>query len=246
MDWVDLDQVTAAPDPQLTDVERAGLVAHWKRRTVSETRIGRGFSAMAPRLRALGAPAVVARGCRDAADEEHHHAELCLAMARRYAGADIAQPHEPQFEMPNFHTGDERLELLFLVVGTCCINETLAVAYIRACMEAATDPVAHSANRAHLRDEVGHGRLGWALLGSPWIDDTLRQALSDRLPRLLSANVPLWLRTDPELGPTGVPRLGHPSTATIHRVIHNTLREAILPGFARAGLDVTGLYTFDP
>src|SRR5690606_39530072 len=130
-------------------------------------------------------------------------AELCLAIARRHAGMDPGEPAEPPFEMPNFRTGDERLELLFLIAGTCAINETLAVAYIRACIDVARDPLAQAENRAHLRDEIGHGRLGWALCASRWVDDELRGALSERLPRLLDANVPLWLRVDPELGAAG-------------------------------------------
>lgn len=235
MKWNNLDGF--GPAPTLSDEERVRIVAHWKRRAASERRIGRGFAAIAPRLRAVGAPRVVVEGMTEAAAEESRHAELCVAMAARYAGCDPGEPIEPAFEMPDFRTGDERLELLFLVVGTCCINETLAVAYIRACMDAAEDPGAKAANRAHLREEIGHGRLGWALLGSRWVDDRLRTELSARLPRLLAANVPLWLREDPELGPLGMPRLGHPSAATIAAVIDDTVRNAVVPGLQRAGLD---------
>jgi hypothetical protein len=229
----------------LSDEVRRALVVHWKRRAASELRIGRGFAALVPRLRAMGAPAVVTEGCMRSATDEERHAELCLSLAARYAGTDPGRIVEHPFEMPDFRTGDERLELLYLVTGTCCINETLAVAYIQACLDTATDPVAVATNREHLRDEIGHGRLGWALLCSPWMDAELREALAERLPRLLDANVPLWLRPDPALDEDGVPSLGHPPLDVVRRAIRIAVREVLLPGFDYVGIPASRLRETD-
>lgn len=245
MSWDEIDVEASDLDP-LPDVLRHGLVEHWRRRAISEDRIGRGFAAIAPRLADVGAPEIVVRGCRDAASEEARHAELCMKLARRYAGGDPGRLEPAPLAMPDFRTGDERLELLFLIAGTCCINETLAVAYIHACLDAADDPVAVLANRAHLRDEVGHGRLGWALLRSSWVDDRLRLALAERLPRLFAANVPLWLRVDPALGAGGAPSWGHPDHDAMQNVILTAVKDAVVAGFTFVGVDTALVRDWTP
>jgi hypothetical protein len=235
------DRRSASAITRLPDTARRAMAAHWRRRAASERRIGRGFELIAPRLRAVAvAPGLVAR-CEAAAREEVRHAELCRRLAALYAGADEPSLSLPDVEVPEFATGDERLEVALLLVGTCCINETLATAYISACLAASTVPCAVLANRTHLREEIGHGRLGWALLASPWLDDRLRAALAPRLSGMLAANVPLWLRPDPWLAPDGVPGFGHPAHAVIRATIERAVAEVVVPGFAHVGLDLAQL-----
>lgn len=220
---------------------RAAMGSHWRRRERSERRIGRGFARIAPRLRAVGVEAELVALCERAAGEEARHADLCHQLAELLGGVSVTSEPLPDDAVPAFGSGDERTEVALLILGTCCVNETLATAYITACLEAASVPCAVEANRAHLREEIGHGRLGWGLLASRWVDAPLREELSAWLPDMLAANVPMWLRPDAWLPAAGVPGFGHPPHATIRAAIERALAEVIVPGFAYVGLEVVGL-----
>lgn len=221
----------------LPDELREGLAGHWRRRARSEQRIGQGFAAIAPRLRAVGVAEALVRRCERAAAEEAEHAGLCRQLVGLYAGVEERVAELPEIEVPVFGTGDDRLEVALLIVGTCCINETLATAYIAACLEASTVACASAANRIHLREEIGHGRVGWGLLASAWMDPALRAALRPCLRGMLAANVPLWLRPDPYLPAAGVPGFGQPSHAEVCATIERAVQEVVLPGFSHVGLE---------
>ncbi len=220
---------------------RAGLAAHWRRRARSELRISHGFARIAPLLADVGvAPGLIAH-CWHAVGEEQAHAELCRQLVELYAGAsEPAIELGETVELPDFGIADPRLTAALLIVGTCCINETLATAYIAACLDASQVPCAVHANRIHLREEIGHGRLGWAVLASPWLSTELRDALIPCLPGMLAANVPLWLRPAPHLPAAGIPGFGHPAHADVCAMITRTVHEVIVPGFAYVGVPYHG------
>jgi hypothetical protein len=67
----------------------------------------------------------------------------------------------PSAALPTFGCEDERLETALLVAGLCCVNETIATAWLEASLRAARTELARAANRVHLRDEIDHARLGW-------------------------------------------------------------------------------------
>jgi hypothetical protein len=227
-----------AHDPSvdaLPDALRAAIAQHWTRRVKSELQVSRSFHALLPRLRALGADRTVLSLMERAAHQEVQHAELCLHLARVYAGAPVAMPSVP-FQMPAFGFDDERLEVALHVAGLCCVNETLATAYLEHCLAIATAPIAVAANRAHLREEVDHARLGWAHLASPALTPALRAQLAECVPRLLAANVPLWERPDAFLPAEGVPAHGLPSHAACCRVAQAALTDLVLPGFRHVGV----------
>lgn len=233
------DDVSRAAAAALSSDAREGLAAHWRRRAASERRIGLGFVQIAARLRDLGAPSELVLWAERSADEEVAHADLCRRLVAFYSGVDEAPGPAPVVEVPEFGSGDPRLELALLVLGTCCINETLATAYLSLCLDLAAVPFAAQANRVHLREEIQHGRLGWALLASPWVDADLRRALVPCLPGMLAANVPLWLRPDPFVPSEGLPAFGHPSHAVQCETIRRAVEEVVVPGFAHVGLDVS-------
>ena len=124
------------------------------------------------------------------------------------------------------------------VTGLCCVNETLATAYLAHCLAIATAPIAVAANRAHLREEIDHARLGWAHLASPALTPALREQLAECVPRLLAANVPLWEQPDAFLPPGGVPDHGLPSHQAACRVAQDAVAELVLPGFQHVGVVV--------
>ncbi len=221
----------------LPDSLRAAIAKHWTRRVTSELQVSRAFAALVPRLRALQADTTVVSMMERAATEEIAHAELCLHLAEVYAGAPVTMPDVP-FAMPHFGFDDERLEVALHVTGLCCVNETLATAYLERCLSLARAPVAVAANRMHLREEIDHARLGWAHLSSRAVTPDLREQLSTCVPRLLAANVPLWEREDAFLPSEGVPDHGLPSHEDACRTARAATRDLVIPGFRHVGIEV--------
>lgn len=228
----------------LPDETRHAIAKHWIRRTRSELQVSHVFARLGPWLRSLGAEPVVVEMMQRASAQEVEHAEICRKLAEVYGGAKVETP-EITIVMPSFGCDDERLEAALHVAGLCCINETLATAYIEACLSCSTAPLAIAANRAHLHEEIDHARLGWAHLASRTVTAALREELADCLVPLLRANVPLWERQDAFLPADGVSAHGHPSHAAVRRVIHAAVRDLVLPGFRHVGIDVRRAVSWD-
>ncbi len=223
---------------KLTTLQRAAIAAHWKRRMRSELMVGRTFEAMLPLLRERkAAPAVLdllARG----ADEEVHHSEICARLAEVYGGESVERLTIDSVTLPQFDVGDDDLETTLLVAGMCCVNETVATAWISACLATAESPLAKMANRIHLTDEIEHARLGWAHLASDAVGEQTRRALGSCLPRLLEANAPSWEHVEPTMPIEGVPAQGQLPAAVSRGVYMQAIAELVIPGFAHVGVDV--------
>lgn len=216
---------------------RTAIAQHWSRRVTSELQVSLAFTQLAPWLRSLHADTTVVTMMERAAAEEIAHADLCLHLAEVYAGTSVATPAVP-FEMPRFGFDDERLEAAVHVAGLCCVNETLATAYLEGCLSLASTPIAIAANRTHLREEIDHARLGWAHLSSSALTPELRVQLGACVPRLLAANVPLWVQEDAFLPREGVPAHGLPSHEYSCRTARAAARELVIPGFRHVGIPV--------
>jgi len=223
----------------LSDTDRLALSRHWLRRARSEARISLAFSKMVPLLREVRAAEVVLELIALSAEDESRHSLVCVHLAERYAGRALEPLALGETPLPAFGSEDERLEAALLVAGTCCINETLATVWLGAALRAARTPLTRAAHRAHLRDEVDHARAGWAHLASPALDGELRAELGACVPRLLAANLPLWLEADPLLPIDGVSGHGAPDHATSERTMRAAVHDLLLPGFEHVGVPVS-------
>lgn len=221
----------------LSDAERSFIAAHWRRRAAAEARVGISFSKMAPRIAGAGGAAHVVAMLEASAEQEARHAGLCLRLAEAYGGAPQSTVDPGPCELPRFGVGDEVLEAHLLVVGTCAINETLATAWISACLDAATAPIAVAANRAHLREEIDHARLGWAHLASNAVDANHRAAIAELLPAMLEANAPQWEGEEPGMPEQGITAHGHLTAAATRAVLREAIADVVLPGFRHVGID---------
>lgn len=227
------------PSPRaLPDPLRVATAKHWERRARSEAHVGQSLLALVPRVRAVGGSPVVLHWLEIAGRDEAVHSELCRRLAESYAGERVEPAEARPAQLPEFGCDDERLEVLLLIAGTCCINETLATAWLEANLAQSSAPIAQAANRIHLRDEIDHARLGWAHLASPAVDDDLREALAECVPRLLAANVAVWIRPDAFVPVEGVPGHGVCAHADTIAVIDGALQEVVLPGFRHVGVRV--------
>jgi hypothetical protein len=222
----------------LSSAQRTAIAGHWKHRARSELQVGRAFAAMVPLLRERRASSAVLDRLESGAEEEIRHSEICSRLAETYAGEAVVRPKIDSVPLPRFEVGDDDLEIALLVAGMCCVNETIATAWISACLSAAETPLAMMANRIHLTDEIEHARVGWAHLASDAVSDATRAALGPCLPKLLEANAPGWERDDPSLPPEGVPSQGHLPVEVSRRVFLDAVADLVLPGFAHVGVDI--------
>lgn len=221
----------------LTRAQRIAIAGHWEHRARSELRVGRAFAGMVPLLRERRASTAVLDRLERGADEEVRHSEICSQLAEVYLEETVVRPQYDTVPLPHFEAGDDELETTLLVAGMCCVNETIATAWISACLAAAQTPLSSMANRIHLHDEIEHARLGWAHLASDAVSDTTRRALGACLPKLLEANAPGWEREDSSLPREGVPAHGHLPFEISCGVFVEAVADLVIPGFAQVGVD---------
>jgi hypothetical protein len=232
-------QIDLPDDPsieRLAEATRRAIASHWLRRAAAERSVAVAFEALRPRIRAVGAADIVLALIAKAIDDERRHGDLCVRLAERYQGEPVVSPDARDGTLPNFGTGDERLEVTLTVVGMCCVNESIASEWIRSCWRVATAPIALAANKAHLHDEIDHARLGWAHLASDAVSAVTKRELQAWTPRLLRVNVAQWKRVDDALPEEGVPAHGHLSRRDNEDVIDAAVRDVVLPGFAHVGI----------
>ncbi len=222
-DWI------AACPSSLRDV----AARYWYDRVASEAETGEAFERLESHLMESGVAEPVLAMVRAAPAEERAHARRCLELAASYAGTPPpplpvarARARAPRLSPPI----EDREDLLYSITALCCINETLAVPLIqhmRAC--SGPEPLVRFQSH-HLRDELGHARIGWAHLGSAAIADEDRALVADALPALLEANLERW-RCQVAALPEVERGHGIPGEPGATRVLRDALHHVVLPGF---------------
>jgi hypothetical protein len=223
--------------------ERRALAERWASRAVNENRTSTTFAEVRRGLLLLGAPEELVVRAERAVRDEARHAEICRHVASRYAGFAIAEaPVEPTAP-PRFAGASERDARVLHVVLHACLNEGFAVAYLGACLAAATAPLARAAVRELLRDEVEHARLGWAFLA--WASPADRGLVERALPSLVSYAEGSWL--DASGYPETLPR-GHGclDLAELRALVSRAHAELIVPGFSYVGISTARLPAASP
>lgn len=120
------------------------------------------FARLAVEFEAVGAGLHWAGLAREAAEDEARHAVLCDAFAQSHGVAQSAGlEHHGSVAPPELSRADA---LLYDVIATCCVAETVNVALLTAEFAAAREPALRRLTTQLLRDEVKHSRLGWAYL----------------------------------------------------------------------------------
>jgi hypothetical protein len=220
--------------------ERALIAEVWTGRAASERRVADAFVIVREALKSLDADPVLIELADRAVDDEMRHTELSRLVASRYAQREIPPAPLLPLSVPRHERAGDRLRHVLHVVGQCCLNETIASSFLETTLAEARTPLATSALRELLSDEVDHGRLGWALLGS--LDDTTRREVEPWLPSMAIANLRMW-RTAPRPYPEGATLAAHglPSEALVEAALLRAFRDLILPGFEHLAMDTTKL-----
>jgi len=215
------------------------LARHWEERALLELRVGGYFAKLLTELLVVGADPEVLRLIARAPYDEVRHAEICRATASAYADREIPWPHAgPTPIEPHDGVPAEFVPTLH-VATMCCVNETIAGAWLEACYGMATAPLAKRTLRSLLREEIDHGRVGWAHLASRHVTTRMRSALGKWLPHMIDATLSSWLRSDRVLPLRGIPSHGVPSEKTTRRVVLAATSDLVIAGFAHVGIDVT-------
>ncbi len=223
-------EIAAMPSEQRTVLARL-----WWSQAATERRVAQSFAVVERALTELEADAGIVATAARAIDDEHRHAALCQAMASRYRGAEAAPAPELPFAHPHHPAARTKaVRAALYVVGQCVFNETFASAYLAACLDAATHPLARAALRELLSDEIDHARVGWAFLSS--MPAHLRVDITDWLLPLGVANLREWRALTLPAPGADLERHGVPARARIEEALVSALRGVVVPGAAHAGL----------
>jgi hypothetical protein len=222
----------------LDPAARAVLAEVWARRAAAELGAGGAFAVVERELVELGAEPVVLDLARRAVADEPRHAELCRRLAEAYGGSPVAAAAPlDDVPMPRHEGADPVLRRHLHVVAMCCINESIACAFVEACLADAAGPLVAAIHREHLSDEIRHARVGWAHLASARVDAGVRAAIAAWLPRLLDANLRHWEHRIGLLPAGGVPGHALPPVATLVAAARAAVEAIVLPGFDHVGID---------
>ncbi len=206
----------------------------WRFRTLVERQATTRFAQLATALKAHGFGAL-SEIAAQASDDERRHAALCLELAETLHAAPLA----PDDGWTALRLAPKRFgardALIYEAVAQCCVGETESMATLSTLMEQMAPSRFRDAVHAIARDEVTHARLGWALLEQV---DPAPTFLQGHLVSMLEAGGgPLFQPAPPGADAEALIAWGVLPHRLKRRVFEETLREVIVPGFARAGID---------
>ncbi|HET9956356.1 MAG TPA: hypothetical protein VFQ61_17730 [Polyangiaceae bacterium] len=217
---------------------RIAVARVWLSRSQNEHKTSFLFEHVLNAATALEADGPVLTLARRAIGDELRHAELCRRVAERYARSENPKAAEMSpIPQPRFRGCSERESALLCLVMHCCVNETIASAYLKHCLDAARGNVARVALRCLLRDEVDHSRLGWAHLASSRVDESERRTVGDAMPELLHAVRAAWLASDDDLSEAAPEGHGSLPIRDVAAAVLAAVNDLIIPGLAHVGVD---------
>lgn len=214
---------------------RARAGEAWALRCRVEHEAARRFDRLAEEIPRFDPESPIPPLLRSAAGDERRHAALCSELAAAYGRVATDSGSDARVAPSDLPVRDA---VLYEMVAACCITETESVATVTTLLSAHLEPAVEKALRQIARDEVVHGRMGWAHLAreasqrpvgflSRWIPVMLDGSVDDAL---FSAEN----RDDSEV----LLSSGVFAAAQKRKVFVRTLEEVVLPGLERFGIDV--------
>jgi len=217
----------------MSELERL-LGERWQRRAQAELETGIFFAQLAPRVLREVRELPVLQRISAAVSEELTHAELCRGLAVHYLGREVDWPTPRSWPEPAIEGVSPSMETALLITSMCCINETLASAYLRACHQAATVPMVKSALQTLLGDEVHHAQAGWAFLAPRVASSQFRADLTRFLPLLLDFNLSMWLERIAD--EVNQPDHGYLDARRLEPELRACVSDVIVAGFHHLGV----------
>jgi hypothetical protein len=229
----------AAADPArdaLTPEARRAVGRLWARRAQGELSAATTFVGLHRDCLALGVSTTITELTERAVEDERYHSELSQLMAEHYLGAPAPIPAAGSDALRFESCATEVAPALRFLLH-CALNETIAVAYLRQCLQEAASGLVRTALRELLHDEIAHSRVGWAHVASVVDNATIRDSLCRELPALLTMVSEAWCEVVESVQyPSGHGGLSDQRTRA---VTEDTLQTLVLPGLARFGIEPT-------
>lgn len=215
----------------LDDAARQEISDVWLARSATERRVADSFEVIRDALTELGMDRSLIEIADRAVDDEYRHEEICRVIASRFAGQELETPPRLTLVVPKHRGADDRLKLELWVVGQCCMNETIASAFLEAAVATSSAPMARGALKELLSDEIDHARIGWAFLAA--LPDAERARIGPWLPGMMRANLKMW-RDTPRAYPSTdqLASQGAPREEVVERALLTAVRELVIPGLA--------------
>ncbi len=222
--------------PAMDDRRRDKLVFAWSWRREQEHHAVSAFCRLAADAARFGCePATLALLTRAATDEVHH-ADVCRRLVEKHTGRELATTLTGG---PALEPVTSAEDVLFSIVETCCISETMTGAYFTEMLETATHPLARAVVLSLLEDEIDHGRVGWAYLAAARRDGRAG-GLAAALPRLLDRTIAAVFddaREAPEPDDPQLDQHGYIGLTRGARIYKEALERIVLPGFEALDID---------
>lgn len=220
----------------MTPARRAAAEA-WGFRARVEQEAALRFDRLAALIAGFDVDSPVPAMMRRAADDERRHTELCARLAETL-GTPVML--DPGVELPVIapRSLDARKAALYEVVAACCVTETESMATLTTLLAAQPDPEVREVLHAISRDEVVHGRMGWAHLSR---ESAVAEVafLGPLVPGMLAGTIDpgLFSPPPPDEDAEALLRLGVLPLEKKREVFLGTLEQVVFPGLERFGVD---------
>jgi len=218
----------------VTDEVRRLAGAAWAFRARVEREASSRFLRLAGMIPAFDPASPVIALLRRAAADEDRHAVLCAGLAAAYGGPDGGTPEDACIAPRSFGARDA---VLYEMVAACCITETESVATLATLLSETAEPRVRTVVHEIAKDEVVHGRMGWAHLAR---EAAARDVsfLSGHLPSMLEGSVEAGLFSAGGPGPEPDELLRHGVLPPWRKreIFVGTLEEVVFPGLEKLGV----------
>jgi hypothetical protein len=226
---------TSARLAALSPEQRSRLHAYWVDRAEGELTTALTFEYMLDDLRQENAPAELLTMAQGALEDEHRHVDWCLRWAR---AVDSERPADAKLGGTRalaFDGASPRDNRLLRTVFGCCFSETVAVHVLRSSHALITLDSVRRLNLEHMKEEVPHARLGWALLGWSGVTSRDRQMIHEHVSEMTWITRMVWQTTRREAD-DDLHALGYLSSAIIDEACEEALRDVVIPGLRHLGV----------
>ncbi|MGC4095030.1 MAG: hypothetical protein QM756_45350 [Polyangiaceae bacterium] len=226
---------TAQALASLNTDERDQLHEYWVARADGELTTALSFEYVLEDLRKLNAPGEFTSLAERAIADEHRHVDWCLRWARAVDAERDASAKFGGTRPLTFSGASERDHLLLRTVFGCCFSETVAVHVLRASHALIQLDSVKRLNHRHLSEEMGHARLGWALVAWPALGQRERDMLRAHVPEMLSLTREAWTSSQ-RAATDRLHQLGYLSTPLVKAACDEAIEQVVLPGLAHVGI----------
>src|SRR6266850_622741 len=216
----------------VTDAVRRAAGEAWAFRARVEREAASRFARLAAAIPDFDPESPVPGLLRRAAGDEDRHAALCAGLSAAYGCPAGGGATDVRIAPGSLGPRDA---VLYEMVAACCITETESVATWATLLGERAKPPVRTVLREIARDEVVHGRMGWAHLAR---EAAVRDVsfLSAWVPSMLAGTVEAELFSSGQPGADELLRHGVLPGPRKKEIFVRTLAEVVLPGLEKLGV----------